>query len=151
MRLRIWQEGSQFGFDSKSCFYPLTVWITTNCWKIAKEMGIPDDLTCLLQNLYVGQEAAVRTRHGTMNWFQLVGGVWQGYILSPCLFNYYAEYTMRNAELNESQAGIKLLGELPATSDTQMIPLWWQKVKRNLMRVKRGEWRSWLKTQHSKN
>ena len=72
---------------------PLTVWITTN-WKILKEMGIPVHLTCLLRNLYAGQEATVRTRHGTMNWFQIWKGFPQGYILSPCLFNLYAEYIM---------------------------------------------------------
>ena len=73
-------------------------------------MGIADHLTCLLRNLYAGQEATVRTGHGTMNWFQVGKGVCQGYILSPCLFNLYAEYIMRNAELNEAQAGIKIAG-----------------------------------------
>ena len=72
---------------------PLTVWTTTN-WKILKEMGIPDHLTCLLRNLYAGQEAAVRTGHGTTEWFQIEKGVCQGFILSPCLFNIYAEYIM---------------------------------------------------------
>ena len=74
---------------------PLTVWITTN-WKILKEMGTPDHLTCLLRNLYAGQEAIVRTGHGTTDWFQIGKGVHQGYILSPCLFNLHAEYIMRN-------------------------------------------------------
>ena len=73
---------------------PLTVWITTNCGKFLKEMGIPDHLTCLLRNLYAGQKATVRTRHGTMEWFQIEKGVHQGCILSPCLFNLYAEYIM---------------------------------------------------------
>ena len=82
---------------------PLTVWITTN-WKILKEMGIPDHLTSLLRNLYAGQEATVRTGHGTTDWFQIGKGVHQGCILSPCLFNLYAEYIMRNAGLDESQA-----------------------------------------------
>ena len=77
--------------------------------EILKEMGIPDHLTCLLRNLYAGQEATVRTGHGTTDWFQVRKGVHQG-ILSPCLFNLYAEYIMRNAELDESQAGIKLVG-----------------------------------------
>ena len=77
---------------------PLTVWITTN-WKILKEMGIPDHLTCLLRNLYAGQEATVRTGHGTTDWFQIGKGVRQGCILSPCLFNLYAEYIMRNTGL----------------------------------------------------
>ena len=76
-------------------------------WKILKEMGIPDHLTCLLRNLYAGQEATVRTRNGTTDWFQIGKGVCQGCILSPCLFNLYAEYIMRNAGLDEAQAGIK--------------------------------------------
>ena len=88
---------------------PLTVWITTN-WKILKEMGIPDHVTCLLRNLYAGQEATVRTGHGTTDWFQIGKGVHQGCILSPCLFNLYAEYIMRNAGLEEAQAGIKIAG-----------------------------------------
>ena len=77
-------------------------------WKILKEMGIPDHLTSLLRNLYAGQEATVRTGHGTIDWFQIGKGVRQGYILSPCLFNLYAEYIMRNAGLEEAQAGIKI-------------------------------------------
>ena len=88
---------------------PLTVWITTN-WKILEEMGIPDHLTCLLRNLNAGQEATVRTGHGTTDWFQIGKGVRQGCILSPCLFNFYAEYIMRNAGLDEAQAGIKIAG-----------------------------------------
>ena len=78
---------------------PLTVWNTIN-WKILKEMGIPDHLTCLLRNLYAGQEATVRTGHGTTDWFQIGKGGRQGCILSPCLFNLYAEYIMRNAGLD---------------------------------------------------
>ena len=88
---------------------PLTVWIITN-WKILKEMGIPDHLTCLLRNLYAGQEGTVRTGHGITDWFQIMKGVHQGCILSPCLFNLYAEYIMRNAGLDEAQAGIKIAG-----------------------------------------
>ena len=79
-------------------------------WKILQEMGIPDHLTCLLRNLYAGQEATVRTGHGTTDWFQIRKGVFQGCILSPCLFNLYAEYIMRNARLDEAQAGIKIAG-----------------------------------------
>ena len=79
-------------------------------WKILKEMGIPDHLTCLLRNLYAGQEATVRTGHGTTDWFQIGKGVCQGCILSPCLFNFYAEYIRRNAGLEEAQAGIKIAG-----------------------------------------
>src|SRR5574339_137760 len=86
---------------------PLTVWITIN-WKILKETGIPDHLTCLLRNLYAGQEATVRIRHGTVDWFKIGKEVCQGCILSPCLFNLYAEYIMRNAGLEEAQAGIKI-------------------------------------------
>ena len=88
---------------------PLTLWITTN-WKILKETGIPDHLTCLLRNLYAGQEATVRTGHGTTDWFQIGKGVRQDCILSPCLFNLYAEYIMRNAGLDEAQAGNKIAG-----------------------------------------
>ena len=79
-------------------------------WKILKEMGIPDHLTCILRNLYADQEATVRTGHGTTDWFQIGKGVCQGCILSPCLFNFYAEYIMRNARLDETQAGIKIAG-----------------------------------------
>ena len=92
-------------------------------------MGIPDHLTCFLRNLYVGQEATVRTGHGTTDWFQIGKGVHQGCILSPCLFNLYAGYIKRNAGLDEAQAGIK--GEISTTSDMQILPLLWQKVKRN--------------------
>ena len=88
---------------------PLTVWITIN-WKILKEMGIPDHLTCLLRNLYADQEATVRTRHRTTDWFQIGKAVRQGCILSPCLFNFYAEYIMRNTGLEEAKAGIKIAG-----------------------------------------
>ena len=88
---------------------PLTMWITTN-WKILKEMRIPDNLTCLLRNLYAGQEETVTTGHGTKYWFQIGKGICQGCILSPCLFNLYAEYITRNARLDEAQAGIKISG-----------------------------------------
>ena len=95
---------------------PLTMWITTN-WKILQEMGIPDHLTCLLRNLYAGQEATVRTGHGTTDWSQIGKGVRQGCILSPYLFNLYAEYIMRNAGLEEAQLESRLLGEISITSD----------------------------------
>ena len=88
---------------------PLTVWTTTNSGKFL-EMGIPDHLTRLLRNLYAGQEATVRTRHGTTDWFQIGKGFRQGCILSPCLFNLYAEYIRRNAGLEEAEAGIKIAG-----------------------------------------
>ena len=96
-------------------------------WGILKEMGIPDHLTCLLRNLYAGQEATVRTGHETTDWFQIGKEVRQGCILSPCLFNSYAEYIMRNTWLDEAQAA----GEISITSDMQMTPPLWQKVKRN--------------------
>ena len=103
---------------------PLTVWITIN-WKILKEMGIPDHLTCPLRNLYAGQEATVRTGHGTIDWFQIGKGVRQGCILSLCLFNLYAEYIMRNAGLKEAQAGIKIaernISNLRYANDTTLM------------------------------
>ena len=100
-------------------------------WKIFKDMGMPDPLTCLLRNLYAGQEATVRTEHGTTDWFQIGKGVRQGCILSPCLFNLYAEYIMRNAGLEKHKLESRLLGEISITSDMQMTPPLWQKVKRN--------------------
>ena len=97
--------------------------------KILREMGIPDHLTCLLGNLYAGQEVMVRTVHGTTDWFQLRKGVHQSCILSPCLFNLYAEYIMRNAGLEEIKLESRLPGEISITSDMQMTPPLWQKVK----------------------
>ena len=94
-------------------------------------MGITDHLTCLLSNLYAGQEATVRTGHGTTDWFQIGRGVCQDCILSPCLFNFYAEYIMRNAGLAEAQAESRFSGEISITSDMQMTPPLWQKVKKN--------------------
>ena len=100
-------------------------------WKILKEMGIPDHLTCLLRYLYAGQEATFRTEHGTTDWFQIGKGVRQGCILSPCLFNFCAEYIMRNAGLEEAQTGIKIarrnINNLRYADDTTL----WQKAKRN--------------------
>ena len=92
-------------------------------WKILKEMGVPDHLTCLLRNLFAGQEATVRTRHGTMDWFQIGKGVHQGCILSPCLFNLCAEYIIRNAGLDDLQAGIRIARRNINNSNTQVIPL----------------------------
>ena len=118
---------------------PFTVWITIN-WKILKEMGIPDHLTCLLRNLYAGQEATVRTGDGTTDWFQIGKGVCQGYILSPRLFNLYAEYIMRNAGLEEAQAGIKIAGRninnLIYADDTTLLAESEEKLKSLLMKVK---------------
>ena len=100
-------------------------------WKILKEMGIPDNPTCLLRNLCAGQEATVRTGHGTTDWFQIGKGVHQGCILSPSLFNLYAEYIMRNVVLDEAQAGIKIARRNINNLNMQMTPLLWQKAKRN--------------------
>ena len=113
---------------------PLTV------WKILKEMGIPDHLTCLLRNLYAGQEVTVRTGHGTMDWFQIGKGICQGCILSPCLFNLYAEHIMRNAGLEEAQAGIKVarrnINNLRYADDTTLIAENEEELKSLLMKVK---------------
>ena len=121
-------------FQKNICFIdyamPLTVWITVNCGKFFK-MVIQDHLTCLLRNLYSGQEATVGTVHGTTDWFQIEKEVHQGCILSPCLFNFYAEYIMQDAGLDEAQAGIKIAGRNINNPDTQMIPPLWQKVKRS--------------------
>ena len=123
-------------------------------WKILKEMGIPDHLTCLLRNLYAGQEATVRTGHGTKDWFQIGKGVRQGCVLSPCLFNLYAEYIMRNAGLEETQAGIKIAGrkyQLPQICTWHHPCGRKRRTKESLDESERGEWKSWLKTQHSEN
>ena len=118
---------------------PLTVWITRN-WKLLKEMGIPDHLTCLLRNLYAGQEATVRIGHGTTDWFQIGKGVHQGCILSPCLFNFCAEYIMRNAGLEEAQAGIKIarrnINNLRYADDTTLVAESEEELKHLLMKVK---------------
>ena len=100
-------------------------------------MGIPNHITCLLRNLYAGQEATVRTRHGTTDWFQIGKGVHQGCILSLCLFNLYVEYILRNARLDEAQAGKRLPGEISITSDMQMKPPLWQKMNWNSQKMKR--------------
>ena len=118
---------------------PLTVWITIN-WKILKEMGIPDHLTCLLRNLYAGQEATVKTGHGTTDWFQIGKGVDQGCILSPCLFNFYADYIMRNAGLEEAEAGIKIarrnINNLRYADDTTLMAESEEKLKNLLKKLK---------------
>ena len=108
---------------------PLNVWIMTN-WKILKEMGIPDHLTYLVRNLYAGQEATVRTGHGTRDWFQIGKGIHQGFKMSPCLFNLYAEYIMWNAGLDEAQAGIKIARRNINNLNMQKTPPLWQKAKR---------------------
>src|SRR5574337_987728 len=127
---------------------PLTVWITIN-WKILKEMGIPDHLTCPLRNLYAGQEATVRTGHGTTDWFQIGKGVCQGCILSPCLFNFYAEYIMRNAGLEETQAGIKIAGininNLRYADNTTLMVESEEELKSLLMKVQEESEKNGLK------
>ena len=109
-------------------------------WKILKEMGIPDHLTYLLRNLYAGQEATVRTGHGTTDWFQIGKGLHQGCILSPCFFNLYAEYIMRNAGLDEAQAGIKIprrnINNLSYADDTTLMPESEEELKNFLMKMK---------------
>ena len=109
-------------------------------WKILKEMGIPDHLTCLLRNLHAGQEATIRTGHGTTDWFQIGKGVYQGCILSPCLFNLYAEYIMRNTGLDEAQAGIKVarrnINNLRYADDTTLMAESEEELKRPLIKVK---------------
>ena len=115
------------------------MWITTN-WKILQEIRIPDHLICLLRNLYAGQEATVRTLHGTTDWFQVGKGVCQGCILSPCLFNLYAEYIMRNPGLEETQAGIKIAGRnsnnLRYADDTTLMAEREEELKSLLLKVK---------------
>ena len=112
-------------------------------WKILKEMGIPDHLTCLLRNLYAGQEATVRTGHETTDWFQIGKGVHQGCILSSCLFNLYVEYIIRNAGLEEAQAGIKIAGRninnLRHANDTTLMAESEEELKSLWMTVKRRE------------
>ena len=121
---------------------PLTVWIATN-WKILKEIGIPDHLTCLLRNLYAGQEATVRTEHGTTDWFQIGQGVCQGCVRSLCLFNLYAEYIMRNAGLDEAQAGItiarKNINNLGYADDTTFMAERRRRTKMPIDESERGE------------
>ena len=132
---------------------PLTVWITIN-WKILKEMGMPDHLICLLRNFYAGQEGTVTTGHGTSDWFKIGKGVHQGCILSPCLFNLYAEYIMQNAGLDKTWAGINTAGRninnLRCADNTTLMAESEEELKSFLMKVKE-EWKSWLKTQHSEN
>ena len=110
-------------------------------WKILKEMGIPDHLTCLLRNLYAGQETTVRTGHGTRDWFQIGKGIHQGCMLSPCLFNFYAEYIMRNTGLEETQAGIKIarrnINNLRYADDTTLMAESEEELKSLLMKVKK--------------
>ena len=118
-------------------------------WKILQEMGIPDHLTCLLRNLYAGQEATVRTGHGKMDWFQIGKGVHQGCILLPCLFNLYAEYIMRNARLDEAQAGIKIaerkISNFRYADGTKLMAESKEELKSLLMKVKEDSEKAGLK------
>ena len=138
----IMEKAREFQKNIYFCFIDYAksfVWITIN-WKILKEMGIPDHLTFLLRNLHAGQEATVRTGHGTTDWFQIGKGVHQGCILSPCLLNFYAEYIMRNAGLEETQAGIKIAGrninKLRYTDDTTIMAESEEELKGLLMKLK---------------
>ena len=132
----------------------LTVWITTNCGKLLKRWELPDQLTCFLRNLYAGQEATVRTRHGTMDWFQISKGPCQGCILSPCLFNLNAEYIKWNVRLDEAQAGIKIAGRninnLRYADDTILLAESKEELKSLLMKVKEESEKASLKLNHSK-
>ena len=132
---------------------PLTVWITTN-WKILQEMGIPHHPTCFLRNLYAGQEAIVRTVHGTIDWFQIGKGVHQGCILSPCLFNVYAEYSMWNAGLDKTQAGIKIAGRninnFRYTDDIILTAEREEELKSLMMKVKEEREKAGLKLNNQK-
>ena len=128
-KTREFRENIYFGFIDYAKAFDCVDHI--KMWKILKEMEIPDHLTCLLRNLYAGQEATVRTGHGTTDWFQIGKGIRQACILSPCLFNLYAEYITRNAGLDEAKLESRLPGEISITSDTQMAPSLWQKVKKN--------------------
>ena len=123
-------------------------------WKILKEMEIPDHVTCLLRNLFADQEGTVRTGHRITDWFQVGKGVCQGCILSPCLFNLYAEHIMRNIRLDEAQAGIKIAGRninnLRYADNSTLISASKEELKSLLMKAKRGEWKSWLKPRHQK-
>ena len=137
-KAREFQKNIYFGFiDYSKAFGYMD---HNKLWKILKEMGLPDHLTCLLRNLYAGQEATVRTGHGTMNWFQIGKGVHQCCILSLCLFNLYAEYIMRNAGLQEAKAGIKIargnINNLRYSDDTTLMVETKEELKKLLMKVK---------------
>ena len=127
---------------------PLTVWITTN-WRILQKMGIPDHLNCLLRNLYAGQESTVRTTYGTMDWFQIGKWVHQGCILSPCLFNFYAQYIMQNARLDKGQAEIKMAGRninnIRYADNTSLMAESKEELKSLLMKVKEESEKTGLK------
>ena len=122
---------------------------------ILKEMGVPDQLTCLLRNLYAGQKATIKKWYGTIDWFQNGKGVHQSCMLSPCLLNFYAEYIMRNTGLEEAQAGIKIarrnINSFRYADDTTLMAESEEELKSLLIKVKEESGKSWLKTQHSEN
>jgi len=142
---QFWQKFKMYHRTNKICFKPsdqvlpeecqsvswILVWTYNKMWKILIEMGVSAYLTCILRNLYTGQEATVRTGHGTIDWFQIGKGVCQGSILPPCLFKFYAEYIIQCVGQDEAQAESRLLGEIPIISDMQMAPPLWQKAKKN--------------------
>ena len=133
-----------------------SLWLCgSQLWKILQEIGIPDHLTCPLRNLYADQEATDRTRHGTKDWFQVGKGVHQSCMLSPCLFNLYAEYVIPSAGLDEAQAGIQIarrnISNFRYANDTTLMADSKKGTEEPLVKSERGEWKSWLKTQHSKN
>ena len=133
----------------KNIYFCFTDYAKAFVWKILKEMGVPDHLTRLLRNLYVGQKATVRTRHGTTDWFLILKGVSQGCILSPCLFNFYAEYIMWNARMDDSEAGIKIAGRninnLRYADDTTCMAESEEDIKSLLMRMKEESEKAGLK------
>ena len=135
------QESSRKTSTSASLTMPKPLSVHKTNWKILQEMGIPDNLTCLLRNMYAGQEATVRTGQGTMGWFQIGTGVCQGCIQSPCLFNFYADYIMRNLWPEEAQAGIKIAGRnfnnLRYADDTTLMAESKEELKSLLMKVKK--------------
>ena len=145
-RLSSFKRDSFARGHSKSATVLKTMAFTSDLGEILKETGIPDHLTCLLRNLYAGQEATVRTGHGTTDWFQIGKRVRQGCILWPCLFNFYAEYIMRNTGLEEAQAGIKIarrnINNLRYTDDTILMAK--TEEEEPLDEGERGEWKSWL-------
>ena len=138
--------------SSQACFCLLYCVAHNKLWKILQEMGIPDHLICLLRNLYAGQEATVRTGHGTTDCFQIGKGVHQGCILSPCLFNFYTSWETLDWKKHKLES--RLPGEISITSDMQMTPPYGRKLRRTkepFDESERGEWKSWFKAQQSKN
>ena len=147
-----WEKAREFQKNIYFCFIDYVkafVWIITN-WKIFKEMGIPDPLTCLMRNPYTSLEATVITGHVTVDWFKVGKGLCLGCILSPCLFNIYAEYIMWNARLDKSKAGIKIARKnaLRYADDITLMAEREEELKSFLMKVKEESEKSWLKTQY---